>query len=64
MDSSPIAALSTQLAQQQTAQSAQMSVAKKAMDNQAQTAAGLIKGMNESSAALPDHLGNHVNTTA
>jgi hypothetical protein len=64
MDSSPIAALSTQLVQQQTAQSAQISVAKKAMDSQAQTAAGLIEGMNKTAAALPDHLGNTINTTA
>lgn len=63
MDISAIASLSTLLAQQRTAQSAELSVLKKALEIQESSAMTLIASVTPSTA-LPPHLGQNVNIVA
>jgi hypothetical protein len=65
---SNISALSGQAAGQATGDAVSLQVLKKAMDMQAQSAAALIDALPQpakaSSANMPAHLGQNVNTTA
>ncbi|MBK1672267.1 hypothetical protein CKO35_02905 [Ectothiorhodospira shaposhnikovii] len=65
MDVNAIAALSTQLSQQQLAQDVGTAVLKKAIDTQAQSALALVEALPDvSNVALPPNVGTIVNTTA
>jgi hypothetical protein len=64
MDVSSIASLASQTSQQQTSQAAQLLVLKTALRLQESSAMTLIASLTPSSANLPPHLGQNVNTTA
>ena len=51
-------------AQQNVSNVAAISVLKKALDNQSQTAMILINSITQSSASLPPNLGQNINVTA
>lgn len=63
MNISAIASLSTQMAQQRTAQSAELAVLKKAMQLQESAAMTLIASVTPATH-LPSHLGQNVNVVA
>jgi Putative motility protein len=63
MDISAIASLSTVMAQQRTAQTAELMVLKKALQLQESNAMTLIASVTPSSS-LPAHLGQNVNVVA
>jgi hypothetical protein len=63
MDISAIASLSTMMAQQRTAETAQLAVLKKAMNLQEANAMTLIQSVTPSTS-LPSHLGQNVNVVA
>lgn len=64
MDVSAIAGLASQTSQQRTSEAAQLLVLKTAMRLQQSSAMTLIASVTPSSANLPAHLGQNVNTTA
>jgi hypothetical protein len=63
MEISGIARLATALSQQRTAEAADMTILKKALDMQKETAATLVAAVTPSSS-LPSHLGQNVNVVA
>lgn len=65
MEVTDIARLATTMASTATTQAVNVAVMKKAMDIQASSAAALLQALPPvSSANLPPHLGQNVNTTA
>lgn len=65
MDTNSIAALATSMSQTSLASQVGVSVLKKAMDLQAQSAAALIAALPATPAVnLPAHLGQQINVTA
>lgn len=65
MDVSNIASLATSMAQQRNDMDISVTVLKKALDMQGSSALALIESVAKTSpAALPAHLGNHINTQA
>ena len=63
MDVSSISNAATSLSAMQATTAVQMTVLKKALDAEAQSAAQLINALPQP-ASLPDHLGQRVNTVA
>ncbi|MFJ7566066.1 YjfB family protein [Herminiimonas sp. NPDC097707] len=64
MDVSNIASLATSMAQQRNDVDVSLTVFKKALDMQGSSALALIESVAQTPAALPAHLGNHINTKA
>ncbi|MEC4721818.1 YjfB family protein [Noviherbaspirillum sp. CPCC 100848] len=65
MEVTDIARLATTMASTATSQAVNVAVMKKAMDIQASSAAALLQALPPvSSANLPPHLGQNINTTA
>lgn len=62
MDISQLAAAASDSAQNQTLQAAQMTVLKKSMDIQEQSALQLLQALPQPSGNNPPHLGNTVDT--
>jgi hypothetical protein len=63
MDVSSVAGYSAQMAQSRASDTASLMMLKKAMDLQAESAMTLIDSV-RSSASLPSHIGQNVNTVA
>ena len=64
MDISSIASAASAISQNQTGDAVSISVLKKALDIQAQTAAQLIQALPQVTTNSPAHLGSSVNTFA
>lgn len=65
MDVSNIASLATSMAQQRNDVDVSLTVFKKALDMQGSSALALIESVSQTPvAALPAHLGNHINIKA
>lgn len=64
MDTSVIAALATSMHQAKTAEDVQLSVLKKALDNNAQSSVQLIQAASPPAPRNPPHLGSRIDTFA